>query len=197
MHLTPLDIDGVWLVQSEVWCDERGFFREWYKPEELLSSTGIDFSGKQGNISQSQQGVLRGIHYSLEPTGQAKWITCVSGSIRDVIVDLRTDSNTFGNHISIELDEKDGRSLLIGPGLGHAFLTLSPKTTVSYLVSSQYNPANEFAVNAFDSDLKIDWSTPENSLRKLIMSEKDKVAPGLSIQKSLGNLPRIGKYLAD
>ena len=194
MKLIPLKIEGAWLAESPVWSDERGTFREWFKREEVLSMTGIDFSVQQANISVSQSGVIRGIHYSLAPTGQAKWITCVSGAIRDVIVDLRTDSITYQKHISIDLHEQDGQSLLIGPGLGHAFLTLSPKTTVSYIVNSSYNAASEYEVNVFDSDLEINWFESDESPKNVIMSEKDKIAPTLSTQRSLGNLPKLGTY---
>lgn len=195
MKLVPLKIEGAWLAESPVWSDERGTFREWFKREEVLSMTGIDFAVQQANISVSQSGVIRGIHYSLAPTGQAKWITCVSGAIRDVIVDLRTDSITFQKHISINLREQDGKSLLIGPGLGHAFITLSPKTTVSYIVSSSYNAASEYEVNVFDSDLEINWFESDESSKNVIMSEKDKIAPTLSTQRSLGNLPKLGTYV--
>ena len=101
MKLTPLDIDGVWLAESPVWSDNRGFFREWFKCEDVKAATGIDFSIQQANISQSQRGVIRGIHYSLAPQGQAKWITCVQGSILDVVVDIRPKSPTYKKYIYI------------------------------------------------------------------------------------------------
>ena len=100
MKLTPLGIEGAWLAESPVWSDERGFFREWFKAEDILSATGIDFSIQQANISQSQHGVIRGIHYSLAPQGQAKWVTCVQGSILDVVVDIRPTSTTYKQHVS-------------------------------------------------------------------------------------------------
>ena len=101
MELTPLGIEGVWLAQSPVWKDDRGFLREWFKTENLNSVTGRDFAIEQANISLSSKGTLRGIHYSIAPRGQAKWITCVSGSIQDVVVDIRPASKTFGQWIDI------------------------------------------------------------------------------------------------
>jgi len=99
MKLTPLGIEGVWVAESPVWRDDRGFFREWFKAEDIKKVTGRNFSIEQANISVSSAGTLRGIHYSIAPRGQAKWITCVSGSIKDVIVDIRPDSQTFGKWI--------------------------------------------------------------------------------------------------
>ena len=121
MKLTSLGIDGAWVAESPVWSDERGFFREWFKSEDVLAATGINFSIQQANISQSQRRVIRGIHYSLAPEGQAKWVTCVNGRIRDVIVDIRPGSPTFGKSVFVELNGLDGLAVLIGPGLGHGF----------------------------------------------------------------------------
>ena len=103
MKISQLVVDGVWLVESPVWNDDRGLFREWFKAAEVKSATGRDFGIEQANISLSSAGTLRGIHYSIAPRGQAKWITCVSGSIQDVIVDIRPESKTFGQWIDVEL----------------------------------------------------------------------------------------------
>jgi dTDP-4-dehydrorhamnose 3,5-epimerase len=110
MELKPLGIEGAWLAESPVWSDDRGFFHEWFKSADVKNVTGRDFGIEQANISQSQRGVIRGIHYSLAPQGQAKWITCVNGSIRDVIVDIRPNSPTFGNSVHVDLDGQDGKA---------------------------------------------------------------------------------------
>ena len=99
MKLTPLGIEGAWLAESPVWKDDRGLFREWFKAADVKSATGRDFDIEQANISLSSHGTLRGIHYSTAPRGQAKWITCVSGSIKDVVVDIRPHSSTFSKWI--------------------------------------------------------------------------------------------------
>ena len=95
MKITPLGIEGVWLFESPIYRDERGLFREWFKSETIEEFTGRKFAVEQANISLSSKGTLRGIHYSLAPKGQAKWITCVTGSIKDVVVDIRPDSKTY------------------------------------------------------------------------------------------------------
>ena len=180
MKLTPLEVDGVWLAESPVWGDDRGFFREWFKSEAIKSVTGRDFEVEQANISLSSAGTLRGIHYSIGPRGQAKWITCVSGSIQDVIVDIRPESKTFGTWIDVELKGDSGKSIFIGEGLGHGFLALEENTLVSYLVSTPYSPDHEFAINPIDEELKIEWGM---NVSKLKISDKDRYAPSFSERK--------------
>ena len=150
MELTPLGIEGAWLAESPVWKDDRGFFREWFKAENVKSVTGLDFGIEQANISVSSEGTLRGIHYSIAPRGQAKWITCISGSMQDVIVDIRPTSKTFGQWIDIELRGDSGKSVFISEGLGHGFLALEDNTTVAYLVSTPFSPTNEYEINPRD-----------------------------------------------
>ena len=185
MELKPLGIEGAWLAESPVWSDERGFFREWFKSKDVKAATGIDFSIEQANISQSQRGVIRGIHYSLAPQGQAKWITCINGSIRDVIVDIRPSSQTFGKSIHVALDGLDGRAVLIAPGLGHGFASLADSSTIAYLLSSPYSPTEEFEINPLDPALGIDWGV---DLSVVSLSEKDKSAPTLAERLTEGKL---------
>ena len=186
MNLTSLGIDGVWLAESPVWSDDRGFFREWFKSEEVLAATGINFSIQQANISQSQRGVIRGIHYSLAPQGQAKWVTCVNGSIRDVIVDIRLSSPTFGKSVFVDLNRLDGRAVLISAGLGHGFASLAHSSTIAYLLSSPYSPTEEFEINPMDPELGIDWGV---DLSEVSLSEKDKMAPSLAERLAERRLP--------
>jgi dTDP-4-dehydrorhamnose 3,5-epimerase len=174
MDLTPLSIEGAWLAESSVWRDDRGFFQEWFKREEIMSKTGLDFSTQQANISVSNKGVIRGIHYSLVPTGQAKWITCVAGSITDVIVDVRPNSPTFKKVEYITLTGRENRSVLIGKGLGHGFISLEDESSVAYLLSAPYAPEDEFAIHPFDDTLSINWGITQ---RAAILSSKDQSAP--------------------
>lgn len=187
MELTPLGIEGVWLAESPVWSDERGFFREWFKSEDVKAATGREFGIEQANISLSSAGTLRGIHYSIAPRGQAKWITCVAGSIQDVIVDIHPDSKTFGQWIDIELKGDSGKAVLISEGLGHGFLALEDNTAVAYLVSTPFSPTDEFEINPMDPELGIAWGV---DLAEASLSEKDKMAPSLSERYKEGNLPK-------
>lgn len=186
MELTPLGIEGAWLAESPVWKDDRGLFREWFRSVDIKDATGRDFEIEQANISLSSAGTLRGIHYSIAPRGQAKWITCVSGSIQDVIVDLRPDSKSFGRWIEVELSGNSGRAVFISEGLGHAFLALEDISAVAYLVSTPFSPTDEFEINPLDEKIGINWGM---SLRDLKISDKDKNAPTLSERFTGGKLP--------
>jgi dTDP-4-dehydrorhamnose 3,5-epimerase len=186
VKLTPLGIDGAWLAESPVWEDNRGFFREWFRAESFENVIGRSFNVEQANISVSSAGALRGIHYSLAPGGQAKWITCVVGLIQDVIVDIRQNSRTFGEWIDIELEGNSGKALLLSEGLGHAFLALENETVVSYLVTSNYSPADEYEINPLDSALGIRWGMETSRLK---VSEKDWNAPTLEERLKTGTLP--------
>ena len=188
MKLTPLGIEGAWLAESPVWSDERGFFREWFRHEEILKSTGIDFSVRQCNISSSNKGVIRGIHYSLAPDGQAKWVTCVSGAILDVIVDIRPKSPTFRRIEYVDLKGGEGRAVLIGKGLGHGFMTLEDKTTVSYLLDTIYRPEFEFEIQPTDPDMGIDWHLELIGGIGMVTSPKDAQAPTLE-QRRIEGMP--------
>ena len=186
MKLRPLGIEGAWLAESPVWSDARGFFREWFKSEEIKAATGREFGIEQANISLSSAGTLRGIHYSIAPRGQAKWITCVSGSIQDVIVDIRQDSKTFGQWIDVELRGDSGHAVLISEGLGHGFLALQDNTAVAYLVSTPFSPTDEFEINPLDENIGIKWGMDLSSLK---ISGKDNIAPTLDERFSEGRLP--------
>jgi dTDP-4-dehydrorhamnose 3,5-epimerase len=186
MKLTPLEIEGVWLAESPFWSDDRGYFREWFKSEEIKNATGRDFGIEQANISLSSAGTLRGIHYSIAPRGQAKWITCVSGSIKDVIVDVRSESPTFGKWIEVDLSGHSGKAVFISEGLGHGFLALQDNTSVAYLVSTPFSPTNEFEINPLDEKIGINWGM---DLSELKISDKDKKAPTLAERLAQGQLP--------
>jgi dTDP-4-dehydrorhamnose 3,5-epimerase len=189
MELTPLGIEGAWLAKSPVRSDERGFFREWFKREEVLSKTKINFSVQQGNISISGKGAIRGIHYSLAPEGQAKWVTCVTGSIIDVIVDIRPSSPTFKRIEYVDLKGKAGNSLLIGAGLGHGFISLEEETSVCYLLSSPYVPELEFGISPTDESLGINWHMELLDGAGVVISPKDAAAPTLKERIISGTLP--------
>ena len=186
MEFTPLRIKGAWLARSPVWSDDRGFFREWFKSAEVLAATGIDFGVQQANISSSARGVVRGIHYSLAKVGQAKWATCVSGAIRDVIVDIRPGSATYGEYEVVDLNGDSGNAVLIGAGLGHGFVSLANASIVAYLVSSPFSPTEEFEINPLDPAIGIEWGLP---FGELLLSPKDQAAPSLSDRKLQRELP--------
>jgi len=174
MEILPLEIPDAWVAKFDVHRDARGCFHEWFKLSEIEMLTGFQFNIEQANISTSKKGVIRGLHYSLSPQGQAKWLTCVSGKILDVIVDIRLGSPTFGKFVTIEIDSSSSNAIFIGPGLAHGFSVLEENTAVAYLLSSPYSPSHEHAINPFDPQLKIDWKLSENNI---VISQKDLTAP--------------------
>lgn len=187
-EITPLGIEGVWLYKSSVFGDSRGYFTEWFKSEILTSTTSKSLDVSQANLSKSKKGVVRGIHFSIAVEGQAKWITCVSGRIWDVVVDIRPLSPTFKKWVSTELDANSGKSIFIGEGLGHAFLAMEEDTIISYLLSSPYSPKDELAINPRDPDIAINWP-----LEELLFSPKDESAPYLrDLVETLKESPHTG-----
>lgn len=130
----------------------------------------------QINVSISRQGVVRGIHAARTPPGQAKYVQCLAGRILDVIVDIRPDSVTYGEHFSLELNDTTREAVFISEGLGHGFCVLSESATVAYATSTLYDPEQEFGINPLDSDLALPWPTDID----LILSDKDRGAPSLA-----------------
>lgn len=187
MEIKELEIAGAWVATSPVFTDDRGSFREWFKNSEIEQVTGLDFSVAQANISQSRRGVVRGIHYSIAPEGQAKWITCVTGAIKDVIVDIRPSSPTYGKYVAVDLIGGDGQMVFIGAGLGHAFISLADNTHVAYLVTSTFSLGHEFEINPLDQEIGIEWGLP---VSELLLSAKDANAPTLNQRLGEGRLPR-------
>jgi len=187
VNIQELAIKGAFVAESRLFTDERGFFREWFKSEEIKNETGRDFAIEQANISLSSKGTLRGIHYSIAPRGQAKWITCVSGSIKDVIVYIRPDSKSFGKWIEVELRGDTGLAVFISEGLGHGFVALEDNTAVAYLVSTPFSPTDEFEINPLDERIGIKWGMDLSSLK---ISDKDKNAPTLAERLAEGKLPK-------
>ena len=184
MEFEKIGIEGAWLAKSPILKDERGDFREWFKSEEILSKTGFNFEVAQSNVSTSAKGVVRGIHYSIAPEGQAKWITCTKGKIWDVVVDIRPNSPTFMKWVGAELTPDSGSSVLVGVGLGHAFISLEEYSVVSYLLTSQYSPAEEYAINPLDNQIAISW--PINAI---LLSDKDRLSPTLNDNQMANLLP--------
>lgn len=174
---SPYELDsiaGFEEFEFPVFGDPRGYFRTWFSHSVVLT-TGRHFIPMQSNISNSRKNVIRGIHFSDISYEQSKVITCVSGSVLDVAVDLRESSETFGKHSKIELSATRGNSAFISHGLGHAFEVLTDEATIVYLLSSEWNPNLEYAINPLDPSLKINWNTDSP-----LLSEKDSSAPSFT-----------------
>ena len=183
METSLFGFHGAWIIKSPIHEDQRGYFREIYKKTQTGIAEIDNFVAKQCNFSSSGKNVLRGIHYSLAEEGQAKWITCTSGEILDVIVDLRENSETFGRWNARKLEADSGESIFISSGFGHGFLSMKENTTVTYLLSTTYSPEDEMSINPFDPTISIEWPcvTP-------ILSRKDMIAPSLLERMNSGEL---------
>lgn len=183
--MRSLGIEGAWALEPKVFPDDRGSFHEWYRGTEFREATGHDLSLAQANCSVSRRGVLRGVHFSDVPPGQAKYVTCVRGAVLDVVVDVRPGSPTFGRWEALRLDDDGRHALFLAEGLGHAFMALTDDATVVYLCSTGYAPEREHGVHPLDPDLAIAW--PEDI--PPVLSPKDAQAPSLSEAREAGLLP--------
>jgi dTDP-4-dehydrorhamnose 3,5-epimerase len=163
-------IPEVKIIRATRFHDERGFFTETYKEAEYLE-VGIP-RFVQDNLSESSKGVIRGLHWQASPFGQGKLVSCLSGAIVDVAVDVRKASKTYGEHVLVELNANDQIALWVPEGFAHGFQSLEENTRVHYKVTNYWDKQSEFSLNALDSDLQIPWP-----LKNIVLSEKDIVAP--------------------
>lgn len=167
-------LEGCFILTPNPIGDKRGHFFESYNHNYFEEITGIAVSFVQDNQSKSIKGVLRGLHFQVGEFAQAKLVRVVKGKILDVCVDLRLDSQTFGKHFSIIMDEIEHKQLYIPRGFAHGFLVLEDDTIVNYKCDNYYNKSSEKGILYKDSTLNIDWNIPEDSL---ILSEKDRQLP--------------------
>jgi dTDP-4-dehydrorhamnose 3,5-epimerase len=187
MKVRELKIPGAWEITPAVHGDSRGLFFEWLTDREFSAVTGHRLDVRQANCSVSSAGVLRGLHFAQLPPSQAKYVTCVSGSVFDVVVDIRLGSPTFGQWDSVLLDDKDRRTIYISEGLGHGFLALQDNSTIMYLCSAEYNPQREHTIRATDPALAIDWPLVDGAAPSL--SDRDAAAPSFGEVRASGLLP--------
>lgn len=190
--MRQLPIAGAYTFTPAIHADDRGDFLEWFKADGLAEAVGHSMRLAQANCSVSRRGVLRGVHFAEVPVGQAKYITCVAGSVVDVVVDLRTGSPTFGRWEAVELDDVTRRGVYLAEGLGHAFMATSELATVVYLCSEPYAPGREHGVHPLDPELGIAWPAGLEP----ILSPKDAAAPTLSEAMAAGLLPAYDECLA-
>ena len=185
MKVRELTVPGAWEITPQIHTDSRGLFFEWFTDSAFTEFAGHKFDLQQANCSESSAGVLRGVHFAQLPPSQAKYVTCLRGSVFDVVVDIRVGSPTFGQWDAVVLDTQARRSIYISEGLGHAFLALEDDSTVMYLCSTPYAPGREHTINALDPALGIDW----RGERELILSDRDRDAPTLAEVEAAGLLP--------
>ena len=177
MKIIQTEIQGVLIIEPDVYGDRRGYFFESFNRKRFEEITGMTVDFVQDNESLSTYGVVRGLHFQKPPRAQAKLVRVVKGRVLDVAVDLRKDSPTYGHHVSVELSDENHRQLFIPKGFAHGFSVLSEEVVFQYKCDDYYAPETEGAVAWDDPDLAIDWKIPAE---KIILSEKDRNHPRLT-----------------
>jgi len=178
MIITGTKLEGIMIVEPQVFGDARGWFMETYSKKKTPQIT-CDFVQDNQSFS-AQKGTLRGIHFQKPPMEQAKLVRCVSGAIMDFAVDLRPGSATFKQWISIELSAENKKQLFIPRGFGHAFVTLTDNAEVLYKADNYYSPDHDAAILWSDPEIGIDWGIDDP-----IVSDKDKTAPLFKTQEAM------------
>ena len=169
MDFKETDIEGVYIVESKVFNDSRGYFFEAWKKQEFEEHIGpVDFI--QDNESKSSYGVLRGLHYQKGEFSQAKLVRVIKGCVLDVAVDIRKSSPTFGKHVMVELSDENKRQFFIPRGFAHGFLVLSDEAVFTYKVDNVYAPQAEAGIRWNDPEIGIQWPIDPS---KVLTSDKD------------------------
>lgn len=177
MKIIETEIQGLLIIEPDVYGDSRGYFFESFNKRRFEEQTGVSVDFVQDNESRSVYGVVRGLHFQKPPHAQAKLVRVVSGRVLDVAVDLRDDSPTYGRHVAVELSGENHRQVFIPKGFAHGFSVLSEEAVFQYKCDDCYAPEYEGAVAWDDPDLAIDWQIPAADM---ILSEKDKKHPRLA-----------------
>jgi len=182
LKLIPQSIPEILIIQPQLHGDDRGYFAETFRQDILEEYTGKNFNFVQDNESKSSKGILRGLHYQLNPYSQSKLVRVIEGKILDVCLDIRKSSKTFAKHVSVELSSDNKKQLFVPHGFAHGFIVLSDTATVVYKVDNYYSPKYERGIAFDDKELSIDWVLPKDIIK---LSDKDKSLPLLANAEEL------------
>lgn len=175
MGFIPTPIEGLMIFEPAVFSDERGYFYESFR-EDIFEMAGLTHHFVQDNEAASSYGVIRGLHYQLGNSAQAKLVRVTQGEVLDVVVDIRSGSPTYGRHFAIQLSADNKRQLLVPRGFAHGYAVLSKKAVFQYKCDNYYDPEAEGGIRYNDPALGIDWLIPE---KDRIISKKDQLWPVL------------------
>ena len=173
MEVIKTALEGVVILIPHIFKDERGYFYESFSQREFDEKV-MPVRFVQDNESMSIKNVIRGLHYQKMPYTQSKLVRCTQGRVLDVVVDIRKDSPTFGQHVAVELSDENHRQLFIPRGFAHGFAVLSDTAVFQYKCDNFYAPQAESGIQLSDDDLEIDWQIP---LQNAILSDKDTKYP--------------------
>jgi dTDP-4-dehydrorhamnose 3,5-epimerase len=185
MKFCETELPGLIKIKPLYFDDNRGYFFESFNQRKLEEYLNFKVNFCQDNESMSKKNVLRGLHFQIEPFAQSKLIRVIHGSVLDVVLDLRSNSPTFGKHQSFLISKKNGHQLFIPKGFAHGFVSLEDNTIFSYKVDNYYNIKSESGIRYNDSHLSIDWEIEKD---KLIISEKDQNLPSFAFDKQYFNI---------
>jgi len=174
MKVQETKLKDCFIIHDTVFADPRGYFFESFNQQRFASLIGLNVSFVQDNQSKSTRGVLRGLHFQQGDSAQAKLVRVLKGTVLDVAVDLRQDSETFGQWEAVELSEENHLQFFVPRGFGHGFVVLSEEAVFFYKCDNFYNKAAEGGIVYNDTTLSIDWKLPES---ELLLSDKDKILP--------------------
>ncbi len=174
MKITQTPLIDCFILEPSVFKDERGVFIETFNEDTFKKVTGLSTNFVQDNQSKSTKGVLRGMHYQTGEFAQAKLVRAAKGRVLDIVVDIRSDSKTFGQHFSIILDDVDHKQLFVPRGFAHGFITLSETSIFAYKCDNLYHKEAEGGILFNDATLQLDWHLPHE---QLIVSAKDAALP--------------------
>ncbi len=174
MKIRTTNLKDCFIIEPDVFQDSRGIFYESFNKKTFYKHTGLDIDFVQDNQSESDFGVLRGLHFQTGKMAQAKLVRAIQGKVLDVVVDIRRDSDTFGQHISVILDSIERKQLFVPRGFAHGFITLSDRSIFSYKCDNYYDKTSEGGIIYNDATLSIDWHLPKEDF---IISEKDLQLP--------------------
>ena len=193
MNIITTNLPGVIVIEPKVYVDKRGFFLETFR-EDVLLQAGINAHFVQDNHTRSSQGVLRGLHYQMIQT-QGKLVRVATGSVFDVVVDVRSGSPSFGQWFGTELNDDNIKMIYVPPGFAHGFVVLSETADFIYKCTDYYHPESEQGIAWDDPDLNIDWSIAEIA-EKISLSDKDKQNVKLKDQPA-EKLPAYKDFLTE
>lgn len=170
MKVTETKLKGCFIIEPKVFGDHRGYFFESFNKNQFAKMTGVDVDFVQDNQSFSNRGVLRGLHFQKGEFAQAKLVRVIKGKVLDVVVDLRSGSETYGEYISVELSDENHLQLFAPRGFAHGFSVLEDQTIFSYKCDNYYNKESEGGIMYNDPSLNIDWRLEESEIQ---LSAKD------------------------
>jgi dTDP-4-dehydrorhamnose 3,5-epimerase len=182
MNFIPTKLEGCFIIEPKIINDERGYFMESFNENTFQKGTGKAVHFVQDNQSFSSKGVFRGLHYQTGEHAQAKLVRVLHGKVLDVVVDIRPDSKTFGEYVSVLLTGENQTQFFVPRGFAHGFLVLSDTATFFYKCDNFYNKESEGGIIYNDPSINIDWQFPTD---KLIISEKDLILPKLETAKKV------------